>query len=209
MPTLLHLDSSPLGERSVTRHLSAEFVERWKSAHPAGTVITRDLTNTVIPPVNGVWIGAANAPADALTAEQKELTALSDTLIGELVTADEYVFGVPMHNFSIPSTLKLWIDQIARRNQTFSYATGAPVGLLKGKKAHVITSSGGSYDVGTALASLNFVEPYLRSLLGFIGVADVSFVNVGGAAALLYGQVDHETFLKPHVASIRALFQAA
>lgn len=209
MPTLLHIDSSPLGDYSVTRHLTKEFVQGWKDANPSGTVITRDLSSTVIPPINGAWVGAVYTPADALTSEQKALTAQSDSLIAELFAADEYVIGVPMHNFSIPSTLKLWIDQIARANKTFSYATGTPVGLIAGKKAHIITSSGGSYDAGTAMASLNFVEPYLRSLFGFLGIKDVSFVNVGGAAALMSPQADRPAFLKPHVDSIRALFQAA
>jgi FMN-dependent NADH-azoreductase len=209
MPTLLHLDSSPLGEASISRHLSSEFVQSWKQANPDGNVLTRDLTTTSIPPVTAAWIGAAYTPADSLNLAQKELTALSDTLIAELFAADEYVFGVPMHNFSIPSALKLWIDQVARVNKTFSYATGSPVGLLTGKKAHFLISSGGVYDAGTAMASFNFVEPYLRTVFGFLGVADTTFHSASGAAALNYGQIDRNTFLEPHVESIRARFQAA
>jgi FMN-dependent NADH-azoreductase len=209
MLTLLHLDSSPLGEASISRHLSNEFVQNWKQANTSGNVITRDLTTTVIPPITAAWVGAVFTPADALTPEQKQLTALSDTLIAELFAADEYVFGVPMHNFGIPSTLKLWIDQIARANKTFSYATGSPVGLLTGKKAHFLVATGGVYDAGTAMASYNFVEPYLRTVFGFLGVTDTVFHAAGGAAALNYGQIDRATFLEPHVESIRARFQAA
>lgn len=110
-----------------------------------------------------------------------------------------------MHNFSIPSTLKLWIDQIARVNRTFSYATGTPVGLLTGKKATFLLASGGNYDAGTAMESLNHAEPYLRTIFGFLGVTEVHFVNAGGAAALNYG-ADRATFLAPHVESIRARF---
>ena len=115
-----------------------------------------------------------------------------------------------MRNFSIlPSKLKLWIDQIARANKTFSYATGTPVGLLKGKKATILTASGGKYDAGTAMASFNFVEPYLRAVFAFVGVTDTTFLNAGGAAALMSGKVDRQAFLQPHVDSIRAQFKAA
>jgi FMN-dependent NADH-azoreductase len=209
MPTLLEIDSSPLTETSISRQLTAEFVRNWKLANPEGTVITRDLAATSIPPINAAWVGAAYTPDAGRTPEQRELLRLSDTLIGELETADEYVLGVPMHTFSVPSTLKLWIDQVARVNKTFSYATGSPVGLLKGKKATVVITSGGKYDAGTAMASFNFVEPYLRTVFGFLGVTDTTFVTAGGAAALNYGKIDRETFLQPHVESIRAQFQAA
>jgi FMN-dependent NADH-azoreductase len=209
MPTLLEIDSSPLTETSISRQLTAEYVRNWKLANPDGRVITRDLTSTSIPPVSAAWVGAAYAPADARTPDQRSLLTLSDELIAELKEADEYVIGVPMHNFSIPSTLKLWIDQIARVNETFSYATGTPVGLLTGKKATVVIASGGKYDAGTAMASFNFVEPYLRTVFGFLGVTDTTFLNASGASALNYGKIDRKTFLQPHVDSIRAHFEAA
>jgi FMN-dependent NADH-azoreductase len=205
MPTLLHLDSSPLGEASISRHLSNEFVQHWKKANSDGKIIRRDTTTSNIPAVTAAYVGAVYTPADSLTPEQKELLALSDTLIGELEQADEYVLGVPMHNFSIPSTLKLWIDQIARVNRTFSYATGTPVGLLTGKKANILIASGGNYDAGTAMESFNHAGPYLRTIFGFLGVTDVTFLNAGGAAALNYG-ADRATFLAPHIESIRARF---
>jgi FMN-dependent NADH-azoreductase len=209
MPTLLHLDSSPLGESSISRHLTSEFTQTWKSANSNGKIIARDLTTTTIPPVTAALVGAMYTPADALTPAQKELLALSDTLVGELFAADEYVIGVPMHNFGVPSVLKLWIDQIARVNKTFSYATGTPVGLLTGKKATILIASGGIYDAGTAMASYNFVEPYLRTVLGFLGVTDVTVIAAGGAAGITYGKIDRASFLAPHVESIRAQFQAA
>jgi len=206
--TLLHLDSSPLGETSISRHLSAEFVLNWKLANPDGTVITRDTTTTAIPPVTAAWVGAAYTPEAALNPGQRELLSLSDTLVAELFAADEYIFGVPMHNFSIPSTLKLWIDQIARVNKTFSYATGRPVGLLTGKRATILIASGGVYDAGTAMASYNFAEPYLRTVFAFLGVTETTFLSAGGAAALNYG-ADRQAFLEPLVASVRAQFQPA
>jgi FMN-dependent NADH-azoreductase len=209
MPILLDIDSSPLGESSVSRHLTHEFIENWRLAHPDGTVVSRDLNTTTIPPISAAWVGAVYTPAEALTPAQHELLTLSDTLIAELQAADEYVLGVPMHNFGVPSVLKLWIDQISRVNKTFSYATGTPIGLLTGKKATVIISSGGNYDAGTAMASFNFVEPYLRTLFGFLGVADFTVLSAGGASALNYGKIDRQTFLQPLVASIRAQFQPA
>jgi FMN-dependent NADH-azoreductase len=196
---LLHLDSSPMGDHSVSRQLSQHFVEKWLERHPSSTVITRDLAMTPIPPVDAAWVAAAYTPEVARTREQNELLKLSDQLVSELDAADEYVFGVPMHNFSVPSTLKLWIDQISRVGKTFSYGGGKPTGLLKGKKATVILASGGMYDKGTAMESLNHVEPYLRSVLGFLGVTNLTFLNAGGTAVLQGGQMDRDTFLQPHL----------
>jgi FMN-dependent NADH-azoreductase len=209
MATLLHVDSSPLGDASISRHLTKEFVQNWKEANPNGKIITRDLNSTNLKPVTGEWVGAAYTPDEARTPAQRELLAPSELLVAELFAADEYVFGVPMHNFGVPSVFKLWIDLIVRAGKTFSYANGTPEGLLKGKRATFLVAAGGSYDAGTAMASFNFVEPYLRTVFGFLGVAEVRFVTAGGASALNYGKVDRQTFLKPHVESIRAQFQAA
>jgi FMN-dependent NADH-azoreductase len=207
MPKLLHIDSSPLYGRSVSRQLTGAFVNEWKSSHPKGTVVDRDLNATAIAPVTGEWVGAAYTPEEARTPQQKELLALSDELIAELEQADEYVFGVPMHNFGVPSVLKLWIDQIARVGRTFSYADGTPKGLLKGKKATFIIATGGVYDPQTQMASFNFVEPYLRSVFGFLGVTEVTFLTTGGTAALNYGQ-DRDAFLAPHLAAVQTHAQA-
>jgi len=201
---LLQLDSSPMGDHSVSRTLSKHFAQKWLERNPSSGVIIRDLAKTNIPPVTAAWITAAYTDELARTPEQKQLLSLSDQLVSELQTADEYVFGVPMHNFSIPSTLKLWIDQISRAGKTFAYIDGRPVGLLKGKKATVLLASGGMYDRGTAMESFNHVEPYLRSVLGFLGVTDPVFLAAGGTAALRYGQVDRNAFLQPHLDSIEA-----
>jgi len=207
MPTLLHIDSSPLGEASISRHLTAEFVEQWQLAHPDGKVITRDLTSSGLTALDGQWIGAAYTPEASRTPEQKQTLALSDTLVGELLTADEYVFGVPMHNFSVPGTFKLWIDQIARAGKTFTYVDGAPKGLLTGKKATFLIASGGVYGAGSAMASFNFVEPYLRTVFAFLGVADTTFQTAGGTASLMRGG-SREELLLPQVEAIRARFAA-
>lgn len=203
MSTLLHIDSSPLYGRSVSRQLSAAFVERWKSLHPGAAVMDRDLNATSLPPVSAEWIGAAYTPEDARTPQQKKVLALSDELLAELGRADEYVIGVPMHNFGVPSVLKLWIDQISRVGKTFSYDNGTPKGLLVGKKATFIVATGGFYDPQTQMASFNFVEPYLRSLFGFFGVTDATFLSAGGTMALNHGQ-DRDAFLAPHLEAVES-----
>ena len=201
MPTLLHIDSSPVYGRSVSRELTAAFVTQWKASHPDGKVIDRDLSGTAIPPVNAEWVGAAYTPKEARTPQQKELLSLSDSLLAELEQADEYVIGTPMHNFGVPSVLKLWIDQIARVGRTFSYADGKPKGLLVGKKATFIVATGGIYDGQTQMASFNFVEPYLRSVFGFLGVTDATFLTAGGTAVLNQGH-DRNAFLAPHLQAV-------
>jgi FMN-dependent NADH-azoreductase len=208
MPTLLHLDSSPTGDHSVSRALTAEFVKNWKTANPGGTVVTRDLTTTPLTPVDGQWIGAAYSPAENRTAEQKQALALSDTLTSELFAADEFVLGVPMWNFGVPGTFKLWIDQIARVGVTFAYVDGKPQALLNGKKAHIFIATGGDYSGASPFAAYNFVEPYLRSVFGFLGVVDVTFQTAGGAAALNYG-ADRAAFLAPQIQAIQAIFATA
>ncbi|WP_263357691.1 FMN-dependent NADH-azoreductase [Acidicapsa ligni] len=206
MPKLLHVDSSPLHGRSVSRELTAAFVTQWKSSHPHGLVIDRDLNTTSIPPITAEWVGAVYTPEEARTPEQKQLLSLSDSFLSELEEADEYVFGVPMHNFSVPSVLKLWIDQIARVGKTFSYTDGTPKGLIIGKKATFILATGGIYDAQTQMASFNFVEPYLRALFGFLGVTAATFLTAGGTMALNHGQ-DRDTFLAPHLQAVQTYAQ--
>jgi FMN-dependent NADH-azoreductase len=149
-------------------------------------------------------VGAAYTPEDARTEEQKKQLAMSDVLVAELQTADEYVFGVPMHNFGIPSILKLWIDQVARAGKTFSYSAAGPEGLLKGKKATLVIASGGVYDQGTAREGYNFVTPYLRTVFGFLGITDVHFIAAGGTKELMTGKVDPQTFLAPSLEEVHA-----
>ena len=205
MPTLLHLDSSPMGEASVSRHLSALYAAKWQAANPDATVITRDLTTSALTPVTAAWVAAAYTPAEALTSEQKDVLALSDELIAELESADEYVIGLPMHNFGVTSTFKLWIDQVARANRTFAYVGGAPQGLLKGKKATFTVASGAVYGEGSAYASYDFVKPYVATVFGFIGVTDTKFVLAGGAGALMHG-ANRKEFLQPYEEAVEALF---
>ena len=198
-----------MGDASISRHLSHEFVRNWQRHHPDGQVITRDVG--VDPPalITAEWVGASFTPAAALTPRQREVLATSDAIVAELEAADEYVIGVPMHNFTITAALRLWIDQIARAHRTFAFVDGGAVGLLKDKKATLLIAAGGVYGPGSARASYNFVEPYLRTVLSFIGVADVKTHAAYGASAVNHGKIDLQAFLHPHLEAVRALFPAA
>jgi FMN-dependent NADH-azoreductase len=202
MPTLLHLDASPL-ETSVSRELAREFATTWRTANPGGTVLYRDLAALTPAPISQAWVHAVFTPADSRSAEQKALLAPSDELIQELEAANEIVIGVPMHNFSIPSSLKLWIDQIVRAGRTFAYGADGSRGLLTGKKATLIVASGGVYSPESPAAALNFVDPYLKAVLGFLGITDVRIVSVGGVAQLMSGAIDRGTLLAPALEQIR------
>ena len=198
-----------MGDASFSRHLSAEFVREWRQAHPGGQVVRRDLTTTLITPITAAWVGAAYAPREARGDVQRALLAPSDEFIAELRAADEYVLGVPMHNFTVPAKLRLWIDLIARAGETFTYASGRPEGLLHGKRATFIVASGSVYGEGAALASYNFVDPYLRTLFGFLGVTDVRLVAASGATGVMAGRIEREAFLEPSMQAVHDLFQAA
>src|SRR5579862_5776277 len=120
MSTLLHVDSSPMGENSISRKLSREFVQRWVCANPEGTVLRRDLAKMVIPVVDQAWIAANYTPRESRSAEQNEVLALSTELTREVLDADEYVIGVPMHNWGPSASFKLWSDQIVRFGETIA-----------------------------------------------------------------------------------------
>lgn len=173
---LLRIDSSAR-RSSVSRHLTSKFVEAWKKENPAGEVVERDLAATPLPLITDEWIQAAYADPSKLTAAQRQALSASDALIEELVAADVIVFGVPMYNFTIPSPLKAWIDQVVRLGKTFGYDANGRKGLLSGKGVVVITSRGGAYSAGMPSAQFDYQEPYLRHILGFIGLTDVMFIH--------------------------------
>ena len=177
MDTLLHLDSSPRGERSHSRQLTAEFSRRWQAAHTGSSVIYHDLGRQPVPLVTEAWIGGAFSPPEVRTPEQAAAIAVSDQLVDELLAADRLLIGAPMYNFAIPAALKAWVDQVVRAGRTFDPATYT--GLLTGKRAVIITACGGAgYGPGGPMASLNHVELYLRTILGFIGITEVEFIQV-------------------------------
>jgi FMN-dependent NADH-azoreductase len=205
MPTLLQIDSSPL-DSSISRELTAAYVESWKTANPAGTVTSRNLHSEEIKPVDQTWIFAAYTPEEKQTPEQKQVLAQSERYIAELQAADELVIGAGMHNFGVPASLKLWIDQVSRRGKTFEYGgPNGPEGLLKVKKATILISTGGVYSADSPAAAMDFVEPYLRAVFGFLGITDLRVVTASGAAQVMTGAVERDVFIKPVVEKVKAL----
>jgi FMN-dependent NADH-azoreductase len=200
MRTLLHIDASPRGDRSISRLLTREFAVAWKEANPEGQIIYRDLGRDPIPLVTETFIAAVYAPPEARSEELRAAIATSDQLISELQTATDYVFGVPMYNFSVPAGFKAYIDQIVVPGRTYTYTadeSGFRTGLLKGKKATVIMSRGWLYRDGSPLSSCNLQEPWIRMILGFVGVTDLEFVVAEGIANLDRGNREREQYLKP------------
>jgi FMN-dependent NADH-azoreductase len=177
---LLLVTSSLFGEASQTRQIAREFVESWQRNHPDARVVERDLTPETMPHLTQATLGSVMTPADKRTAAQAELAAFADGLIAEVETADAIVLAAPMYNFTIPTTLKAWLDHIARAGRTFRYTATGPEGLLKGKKVYVVTGRGGVYSGESPARALDFQEPYLRAILGFVGITDVEFIHIEG-----------------------------
>ena len=166
---LLHLDTSALGTNSVTRELTAAVVARWQDATPDLTVEYRDLDADPLPHLTGRTL----AKADPAQAEADEAT------LQQFLAADVVVIGAPFYNFSIPSTLKAWIDRVAVSGRTFRYTEAGPEGLAGGKRVIVVSGRGGLY--GDA-SPADFQEAYLRQVFGFLGVTDLEIVRAEGVA---------------------------
>lgn len=167
--TVLRIDSSANRTSSQTRAMTDRIIEHLAPSQ----VITRDLDADALPQIDQAWTEARLVPEGDRTDSQRQVLGLSDALIGELQQADTLVMGVPLYNFSVPATVKLWIDLIARPKVTFAYTETGPKGLLTGKRAIVAMSSGG-VPIG---APADFASPYLRHVLGFIGITDVTLAT--------------------------------
>lgn len=181
MTTVLLINSSARSEASVSRQLSAEFIQKWRTAHPDDQFMERDLAAQPLPHLSEGTLAAFFTPVEQRTPEQASAARLSDQAVAELQAADVIVIAAPMYNFSVTSTLKAWIDHVVRAGLTFKYTESGPVGLLQGKKVYVFTSRGGVYSEGPA-AALDFHETYLRGVLGFIGLTDITFLHTEGLA---------------------------
>ena len=151
--------------------LSADLIGALEERHGSIELARRDL-NKGLPFVDEAWIGANFTAAEERSADQRATLAESDALVAELKAADVIVIGTRIYNFSVPAALKAWIDMVARARLTFRYTENGPEGLLKGKRAYVVIASGG-VPVGSAL---DFATPYLRHVLGFIGITDVEVI---------------------------------
>jgi FMN-dependent NADH-azoreductase len=178
MTQILHLDSSPRGDRSISRALTKQFVDVWKQIQPHDPIVYRDLGRYPVPPIDEAWIAAAFSPVEQLAPSLETALTISDELIDELLAADIYVLGVPMYNYSVPANFKAYIDQIVRVRRTFTIGADGYAGLLQAKKALIITTRGGRY----AGEPLDFQEPYLRAIFDFIGVTDITFIHAENLA---------------------------
>lgn len=184
MTKILRLDTSIKGLDSNSLKLAEKV-----TAKLGGDVTVRDCS--AIPAIDGGWIGAAYTPADARSAEQKAALALSDELIAELKAADVVVIGCGVYNFGVTGPLKHWIDMVCRVGETFKYSEAGPVGLAGAKRVVVAYASGGvpagsAYDLAT---------PYIKQVLGFIGITDVTVVAAQGVnvdAAAAFARADEQ-----------------
>jgi FMN-dependent NADH-azoreductase len=174
MKNLLVINSSVSGGNSVSRVLVEHAVAEFAKAYPSVRIVYRDLGEAPIAHLTADTLaGVRGTPR---TESERRTRRLSDELIAELRTADTIIIGAPMYNFGVPTGLRAWFDHVLRAGETFSYSEAGPQGLLAGKRAIVIESRGGFYSEGPAKA-IDFQEPYLRQLLGFIGVTEVTFIR--------------------------------
>lgn len=180
MANILHIDSSPRGDRSKSRELAKEFIAAWQDQHPDDAIAYRDLRQTPVPHVTEDWIAAYFTPPPALTPEMTKLLKFSDELVDEFLAADRCVFSVPMYNFSIPSNFKAYIDQVVRVGRTFTEEDGQFKGLANAKKALFITSRGVDFGAGSLYEGWDAQEPALRYPFQLMGVTDIQFIHANG-----------------------------
>jgi FMN-dependent NADH-azoreductase len=170
MSKILHIDSSAKPQGSVTRALSAEAVAVLQKQNPGSSVVYRDLTKDPLPHISPEYLGGIFAPGQT---PEHETVKLSDKLIEEILAADVIVIGAPMYNFTLPSQLKAWLDYVVRAGKTFRYGAAGPEGLVQGKRVILAVASGGVYKEGP-MASYDHVVTYMKQILGFLGIHDVS-----------------------------------
>jgi len=174
-PKILRVDGSMRQGGSRSRALTDALVKRLQSIHGAGAPAIRDLSEGV-PFVDSPWIEANFTDPCERSSEQRAVLARSDALLNELKSADILVIGSPVYNFGVPAALKAWVDMVVRAKESFRYTKEGPEGLLKDKTAYVVLVSGGT----KAGSEIDFAWPYLRHILGFIGITDVEMIYADG-----------------------------
>jgi len=179
MKRILHLISSPRGSESLSIKLADATISKIQERYPDSEVDTVDLIKTHVPHLDTAHLRSFYTPAEALTPEDQDAIRYSDHAISQLFAADIIVIGAPLYNFGIHSSLKAWIDHIARAGKTFSYSEKGPEGLVKNKKVYIAMSSGGVYSEGPYKAN-DFVSSYLTTVLGFLGMTDLTVFRVEG-----------------------------
>jgi FMN-dependent NADH-azoreductase len=179
MTTILRVDASSRSQGSHSRMLGDKIEHALLACNPNARVLRRELASAPIEHIRTTTIQGYYTPTEAMTAELRDATAISDAVISEVKSADTLLITTPMYNFSIPSALKAWIDQLVRIGHTFAYDGSNFTGLLPGKKAVIAIAYGaGGYLRGGPFSGADFVQPYLRFLLNFLGVQDVRFLGI-------------------------------
>jgi FMN-dependent NADH-azoreductase len=181
MKKILHIISSPKGENSFSVKLGNAIINKITDANPGSTVQVKDLTKNPFPHLEEATLNAFFTPSENHTPENKEALKNSDQAIAEINDADVMVIGAPLWNFGVPSVLKAWIDHIARANVTFKYSEAGAEGLIKDKVVYIAMASGGIYSSGPFQA-FDFVSTYLKGLLGFLGMSDLTIFRVEGSS---------------------------
>lgn len=175
-PNLLHVSVSPRGSRSRSNQTGAAFIEAWKAAHPDGTVTQRDLAADAPTFVTNAWYEGAFTPAEGHSPAARTAMAESDHNIDQVLAASEILITTPMFNLNLPAVLKAWIDHVVRFGRTFTMNEAGYAGLVPDRKVTILVATGGDFSPGSPAAGYNFLEPYLRAVLGFIGITSVSFI---------------------------------
>jgi FMN-dependent NADH-azoreductase len=202
--SLLVVNVSPRGARSISRRLADEFVASWTAAHPGDPVVVRDVANDPPPAVTEAWIeGAFTPPAQQSPAARTAIT-LSNIYVDELLAASEIVIAMPIYNFNIPAALKLWIDQIVRKDRTFSFDATGVRSLAGGRRLTVLVANSGDLRPGEPMGAMNFAEPYLRAIFRFIGITEIEFVYAHSQKT-----ESHSSRFEEAVATIRSLLPSA
>jgi len=201
MPTLLVVESSPRGNHSMSRGLTAMFVEQWLAKNPGGTVVERDLMESNLPFVTMPWLGAYFTPIDQHSPKMREILRLSDELVSEILNADHIVIGTPVYNYNVPAVLKAYIDHIVRKGKTLGFAGE---GLVHGKACTIVMASGGVYTEGSPIRDRDIATNYLKLILKVIGIEDVTVVAGGNAKSVDMGQKSRSAFLETFAPQIEA-----
>ncbi|HKS63021.1 MAG TPA: FMN-dependent NADH-azoreductase [Xanthobacteraceae bacterium] len=176
---ILYVASSSRGSASYSNRVATDVLTELRDRNPGATVTVRDLAREPLPHIDDDFVAATRGPVGSQTDEQRALLARSDTLVDELLATDVVVIAAPMINFTIPSNLKSWVDYVARAGRTFRYSEKGPEGLVTGKQVILVVARGGVYAGNPAL---DFQVPYLKSVLGFLGMNDVEVIEVEGTA---------------------------
>ena len=215
MKNILLILGSPRDRASYSQQIGRRIVDDLKSRYPSAKVVVRNLAKEPLPDVDEAFVTGRVLAQDKRSAAETEALALSDVMVAELMAADVLVLATPVHNFGISASVKAWIDHIVRPGVTFSYSDKGPLGLVQGKKVILVLARGGIYAEGP-MKSYDFQEPYLRAVLGFIGMTDVEVIRIEGVAmgddavrnAVTSAKAQADDVVRA-IASVPALAQAA